>query len=176
MVATESSPSPERILRSALTLFSEKGYDATSVREICAASGITKPTLYHFYGSKEGVYRALIDGALDRMGEDITRALEEDGSLADRLRRLTLTYFEATRREPDLARFILALVHGPPGSTPHTDLLAFYDAVLTQVAHGCRRGGGARIPPGGAAGADPRPRRHPHRRRPERLDRLELIP
>ena len=134
MVATESSPSPERILRSALTLFSEKGYDATSVREICAASGITKPTLYHFYGSKEGVYRALIDGALDRMGEDITRALEEDGSLADRLRRLTLTYFEATRREPDLARFILALVHGPPGSAPHTDLLAFYDAILTQVA------------------------------------------
>ena len=134
MVATESSPSPERILRSALSLFSEKGYDATSVREICEASGITKPTLYHFYGSKEGVYRALIDGALERMGEDITRALEEDGSLADRLRRLTLTYFEATRREPDLARFILALVHGPPGSAPHTDLLAFYDSILTQVA------------------------------------------
>ncbi len=134
MVATESSPSPERILRSALSLFSEKGYDATSVREICAASGITKPTLYHFYGSKEGVYRALIDGALERMGEDITRALEEDGSLADRLRRLAVTYFEATRREPDLARFILALVHGPPGSTPHTDLLAFYDSILTQVA------------------------------------------
>jgi hypothetical protein len=68
------------------------------------------------------------------MKVDITRALEAGGSLADRLRRLTLTYFEATRREPDLARFIAALIHGPPSSAPHTDLLSFYDHVLTQVA------------------------------------------
>jgi TetR/AcrR family transcriptional regulator len=134
VVASETSPSSERILKSALTLFSERGYDATSVREICTASGITKPTLYHFYGSKEGVYRALVDGALDRMKVNITRALEEDGSLADRLRRLILTYFEATRREPDLARFIAALIHGPPSSAPRTDLLTFYDHVLAQVA------------------------------------------
>ena len=134
MVAAETSPSSERILQSALTLFSERGYDATSVREICTASGITKPTLYHFYGSKEGVYRALVDGALDRMKVDITRALEEDGSLADRLRRLTLAYFDATRREPDMARFIAALIHGPPSSAPHTDFLTFYDHVLAQVA------------------------------------------
>ena len=134
MVAAETSPSSERILQSALTLFSERGYDATSVREICTASGITKPTLYHFYGSKEGVYRALVDGALDRMRVDITRALEEDGSLADRLRRLTLAYFDSTRREPDMARFIAALIHGPPSSAPHTDFLTFYDHVLAQVA------------------------------------------
>src|SRR5689334_17982772 len=57
--------SPDRILKSALELFSSKGYEAASVREICEASGLTKPTLYHFYGSKEGVYRALVDGALD---------------------------------------------------------------------------------------------------------------
>jgi TetR/AcrR family transcriptional regulator len=134
MVTTETSSSPERILRSALTLFSEKGYDATSVREICAASGITKPTLYHFYGSKEGVYRALVDGALEHLGKDLTEALEQDGTLRDRLRRLTLAYFEAARQDPDLARFIVALIHGPPSSAPPTDFLTFYDDVLSQVA------------------------------------------
>jgi TetR/AcrR family transcriptional regulator len=51
------SPSTERILDHALKLFSTKGYDATSVREICEGAGITKLTLYHFFGSKEGVYR-----------------------------------------------------------------------------------------------------------------------
>ena len=132
-MTTDPISSPERILQSALSLFSEKGYDATSVREICEASGITKPTLYHFYGSKEGVYRALVDGTLESMRMQMTQALEEGGSLADRLRRLTLTYFDASRAEPDLARFILSLTHEPPSSAPRTDFLTFYDDVLAQV-------------------------------------------
>jgi AcrR family transcriptional regulator len=37
--------SSDRILLKALNLFSSKGYDATSVREICEAAEITKPTL-----------------------------------------------------------------------------------------------------------------------------------
>ena len=133
-MTTEPTPSPERILQSALRLFSEKGYDAASVREICEASGITKPTLYHFYGSKEGVYRALVDGTLERFREDMAGAIEAEGSLGDRLRRLTSTYFEAARSEPDLARFILALTHNPPSSAPRTDFLQFYDDILAVVA------------------------------------------
>jgi TetR/AcrR family transcriptional regulator len=139
VVSTEPIPSPERILQSALSLFSEKGYDATSVREICEASGITKPTLYHFYGSKEGVYRALVDGTLERVREDMARAVEGEGPLRDQLRRLTLIYFEAARREPDLARFILALTHNPPSSAPRTDFLQFYDGILALVAHAIKR-------------------------------------
>jgi len=133
-VTTDPSSSPERILQSALSLFSEKGYDATSVREICAASGITKPTLYHFYGSKEGVYRALVDGTLERVREDMAGAVDSEGSLRERLRRLTSTYFEAAKGEPDLARFILALTHDPPSSAPRTDFLPFYDGILALVA------------------------------------------
>ena len=132
-MATDPAPSPERILQSALSLFSEKGYDATSVREICQAAGITKPTLYHFYGSKEGVYRALVDGTLERFREGLARAVASGGSLRERLRRLTLAYFDAARAEPDLSRFILALIHDPPSSAPRTDFLKFYDDVLTHV-------------------------------------------
>jgi AcrR family transcriptional regulator len=139
-MATGASSSPERILKSALTLFSEKGYDATSVREICSASGITKPTLYHFYGSKEGVYRALVDDTLERLREDIARALAEDGPLRGRLRRLALTFFGAACAEPDLARFILALTHTPPSSAPRTDFLRFYDEILALVTRAIEEG------------------------------------
>lgn len=132
-MATDPAPSTERILQSALSLFSEKGYDATSVREICQAAGITKPTLYHFYGSKEGVYHALVDGTLERFQQDMARAVESGGPLRDRLRRLTLTYFEAARADPDLSRFILALLHDPPSSAPRTDFLRFYDDILALV-------------------------------------------
>jgi TetR/AcrR family transcriptional regulator len=114
-------------------LFSHKGYDATSVREICEAAGITKPTLYHFYGSKEGVYRALVDGALERFREGMERAVDAEGPLRERLRRLTQTYFDAARADPDLSRFILALTHDPPSSAPRTDFLRFYDDILSLV-------------------------------------------
>jgi TetR/AcrR family transcriptional regulator len=133
-VATEALRSNDRILKKALALFSEKGYDATSVREICEAAGITKPTLYYFYGSKEGVYRAIVEGALGRFQADVIGALGGEGSLRDRLVRMAQSYVEGTRREPDLARFVMALIHNSPRSAPATDLVGFYQAILDALA------------------------------------------
>jgi AcrR family transcriptional regulator len=127
-------PSSDRILLSALELFASKGYDATSVREICEAAGITKPTLYHFFGSKEGVYRALVDGALDDFHKAVTRALQRPGSAVDRLQRVGRAYFESARGRRDLLRFIFGLVHNPATSAPRTDFPRFYDEVVAQIA------------------------------------------
>ena len=133
-MATQALRSNDRILKKALELFSDKGYDATSVREICEAAGITKPTLYHFYGSKEGVYRAIVDGALERFQADLIHALGGEGSLRDRLVRMAQSYVEGTRREPELARFVMALIHNSPRSAPATDLVGFYQAILDALA------------------------------------------
>jgi AcrR family transcriptional regulator len=128
------SPSADRILLSALELFSSRGYDATSVREICEAAGITKPTLYHFYGSKEGVYRALVDGTLDDFRRQIVMAVEGQGTALVRLQRVARVYFESARARRDLVRFIFALVHNPPSSAPVTDFPRFYDEVVRRIA------------------------------------------
>jgi AcrR family transcriptional regulator len=144
MVATGIPRSNDRILKKALELFSEKGYDATSVREICEAAGITKPTLYHFYGSKEGVYRAIVEESLERFRADMVHALAGEGTLRDRLVRMACAYVDATLREPDLARFIMALIHNPPHSAPATDFVGFYEGILSEAARavdeGVRRG------------------------------------
>lgn len=128
------APSHGRILKSALGLFSSQGYDATSVREICEAAGVTKPTLYHFYGSKEGVYRAIVEGALERFAADVTDALGGGGMLRERLVRMAQAYVEATLRQPELARFIMALIHNPPRSAPATDFVGFYRTILDALA------------------------------------------
>jgi len=133
-VSTEPLRSNDRILKKALELFSEKGYDATSVREICEAAGITKPTLYHFYGSKEGVYRAIVEGALASFQANVIGAVRGEGSLRDRLVRMAQAYVEGTRKDPDLARFVMALIHNSPRSTPATDLVGFYQAILDALA------------------------------------------
>jgi AcrR family transcriptional regulator len=133
-MATSLGKSTDRILQKSLELFSSKGYDATSVREICAAAGITKPTLYHFYGSKEGVYRAIVEGALERFRLDMVRALGTQGALRDRLLRMARAYVDAGVREPDLARFVMALIHNPPRSAPATDFVGFYQGILDELA------------------------------------------
>jgi AcrR family transcriptional regulator len=133
-MATASVRSNDRILKKALELFSDKGYDATSVREICEAAGITKPTLYHFYGSKEGVYRALVEGALERFRADILSALTGQESLRLKLGRVARTYVDAAAREPELARFLMTLSHNPQHSAPATDFVGFYQGLLTELA------------------------------------------
>jgi AcrR family transcriptional regulator len=142
-VATILSKSTDRILKTALELFSSKGYDATSVREICEAAGITKPTLYHFYGSKEGVYRALVDGTLESFRRDLIARLEEPGTAPDRLRRVARGYFENGQQQRDVMRFIFSLIHNPPDSAPRTDFTRFYDEVVAEIGR-CVEDGVAR--------------------------------
>jgi AcrR family transcriptional regulator len=131
-------------LLKAIELFSTKGYDATSVREICEAAGITKPTLYHFYGSKEGVYRAIVDGALEDFRRNLMAAIQMGGTPSETLRRIGRTHFANVRRDASLLRFILALVHSPASSAPRTDFPKYYEEIVARIAEvvddGVRRG------------------------------------
>lgn len=50
-----------RILREAFTLFAEKGFAATSLGDVAAAAEISKPGVLHHFGSKEGLYSAVLE-------------------------------------------------------------------------------------------------------------------
>ena len=56
-----SARTRQRLLDSALTLFSQRGYSATGIREILQASEVTQPTLYHHFADKASLLQALID-------------------------------------------------------------------------------------------------------------------
>ena len=51
----------EMIMRCAKTLLYAKGYDAVGVQEIVDKAGVTKPTLYYYFGSKLGLLKTLIE-------------------------------------------------------------------------------------------------------------------
>src|SRR3954454_23421821 len=53
----------EQMVDAALELFTERGFDDVSMDEIAARAGITKPMLYSYFGSKEGLYLACIERA-----------------------------------------------------------------------------------------------------------------
>jgi AcrR family transcriptional regulator len=56
-------------------LFAEHGYHGVSMDQIAAASGITKPMLYDYFGSKEGLFLACMERARGRLFEAIGGAV-----------------------------------------------------------------------------------------------------
>lgn len=91
MTSTTIADAPrtrERILDAALTLFAERGYDATSMREISEQLGITKAALYYHFDSKADIVRSML--------ADTERKVSELAAWA-----------RAQPRTPDLRRQVL---------------------------------------------------------------------
>ena len=65
----KSREKKQRIYRIAMKMFSEYGYEQTTIRDICKKAGITTSTFYNFFGDKDGVllqfyYEILSKGAM----------------------------------------------------------------------------------------------------------------
>ena len=55
--------------------FASKGLDGTSVEEIAALAGISKPVLFEHFGGKEGLYTAVVESEIAVLHESLTQAL-----------------------------------------------------------------------------------------------------
>lgn len=69
----------ERIIYESLRLFSEKGFDGVSMREIAAAVDIKAASLYAHFKGKEAIYQAIVDTMKQRYNQE-TMLLHIDGS------------------------------------------------------------------------------------------------
>jgi AcrR family transcriptional regulator len=69
------------LLDKALLLFAKLGYEGCSVREIVELAGVTKPTLYHYFQSKEGVLEAVLEKKLRPLIQRLKLASEYHGDL-----------------------------------------------------------------------------------------------
>src|SRR5688500_8991320 len=64
-------------LEQAQSVFCRLGYDAASVSELTKAMGINSPSLYAAFGSKEGLFRAVMDRYAQQRVQYLEAALEE---------------------------------------------------------------------------------------------------
>lgn len=97
------------ILDEALKLFAARGYDGVGVQQICAAAGVTKPTLYHYFGSKGGLLSALVQERSAPFRDALAAATDYKGNLPVTLQRVATVYFDFARQEPLLYRLLIGL-------------------------------------------------------------------
>ena len=107
---------PRDLARVAARLFATHGYEATSVRMIVEAAGVTKPTLYYHFGSKEGLAQAVLTLPMEALAEAMRGCLAQRLDPVESLVTIIEAHFVFCREDPDCARFFFALLFGPQGS------------------------------------------------------------
>ena len=107
----DSQKKRTEIIRRATKLFLQKGFDATSTNDICAYAKLTKPSLYHYFESKNhllfSVHMRTIETVLYPFLEEVMLIKEPDKRLETMVREFTRTICS----HPEL-RFLL---HGTLG-------------------------------------------------------------
>jgi AcrR family transcriptional regulator len=72
----------EQLLDIGRRLFAEKGLEGTSIEEIAAQAGVSKPVVYEHFGGKEGLYAVVVDREVERFLDMATTLLEGDDTMA----------------------------------------------------------------------------------------------
>ncbi len=90
----------EMIMQCAKTLFYAKGYDAVGVQEIVDKAGVTKPTLYYYFGSKLGLLKTLIEETFQEFRMILHEAADMEQRIEETLYQVAYRYcmfFESDR-------------------------------------------------------------------------------
>ena len=97
----------ERIFRSALDLFAQKGFLETTVEDITNAADVGKGTFFNYFPSKDHILLAFGEMQLARLREAVEEARQTNEPLPKFLRSLTTRMTEEPARNPDLIRVLL---------------------------------------------------------------------
>lgn len=115
MIPANNNPSQiktqQQILTATLSLFSNKGYFNTSIRDISRESGVSIGSIYHHFKDKEGVASAVYNNLLDRMLAELTTIKTNNTTAHDRCRAVIAFLFDITEQEPEVMEFMLYSKH-----------------------------------------------------------------
>jgi AcrR family transcriptional regulator len=78
-------------------LFAERGFARTSMEELARRAGVTKPVIYELFESKDGLFRACVDRAIEHMAASIVEAFRSETEPEARLRAGGLAFLRFAR-------------------------------------------------------------------------------
>ena len=113
----EAAVTRATLLRTALTLFSTKGYAATSIDDITKAAKMTRGALYYHFTNKADLYNTLVEEVSARGADIVQGAVTEGGMFLDILKRVfvrQLAYIEENKE----ARAVMELALFKTGTHP----------------------------------------------------------
>ena len=95
------------LLGAARRLFSQRGFDGTSVRAITREAGANLGAVTYHFGSKRSLYAAVLEQGLRPIAERVRAAARSEGTALERMLRVVEAYFEHFEAHPDLPHLLL---------------------------------------------------------------------
>jgi AcrR family transcriptional regulator len=122
----------ERLLKATVEVVSSKGYAATTVRDLLAASRLSRRTYYDLYGDKEACYLDAFEVVAGQIETRVTAALELGESARERIRLALegLAGFCADEPQAACACLVESLAAGQAGRGVRADLIERLAAVV----------------------------------------------
>jgi AcrR family transcriptional regulator len=81
-----SRPREADLLRTAIRLFRERGFHATSMQDLAEGLGMNRGSLYHYIDSKDDLLWSIVSGALRQLDDQLRPILEAEAPGRERLR------------------------------------------------------------------------------------------
>jgi AcrR family transcriptional regulator len=106
--------SRERVLDAAERLMAEHGYTAATVAALTEAAGIPMSSIYHYFGSKDGVLQAVLERGSKRLFAEIPVLTTRPRRPVEHLRATVEAFAEAFDRNDDVMRLLVAMAAQPP--------------------------------------------------------------
>jgi AcrR family transcriptional regulator len=89
----------QALLTAAARLFNERGFHATSLDDVAASLGVTKPVIYHYLGTKDQVLLACLRVGVQQLQEAADEASRGGGDGLTQLRRFLVRYAEVNMED-----------------------------------------------------------------------------
>lgn len=119
------------LLSAGRRVFARTGFDGASVRQITSAAGTNLGAITYHFGSKRGLYNAVLAEQLSPLVERVGRAAASEGSPLRRLERVVEVFFDHLAANPDLPRLLLQEVAA--GKTPPKEVVAIVQRNLMHI-------------------------------------------
>lgn len=106
-MSTIEVDTPTRLLDAAEAAFARAGYSGAKLADIARGAGIRRSSLLYHFGSKQGLYSAVVERVFDDLGLALVRVMEGDEEFEDRVRGMVETFARFLDRRPGLAPVLL---------------------------------------------------------------------
>ena len=130
----------EKLMTAALGLFTEKGFAGASTREIVKRAGVTKPTLYYYFPSKEDLYQVLIEDDFGRFNGALAGIAGRPGTAPERLVGVATYCLEHCRKRPQEVKLTLMALYRGDTFAPEVDIVTPAMASIGIIAGVIREG------------------------------------
>jgi AcrR family transcriptional regulator len=107
----ELTPMEGRILRAAVKLFAEKGFDATTVQEVVAAAEVTKGALYHYFDSKDDLLYEIYHSLIGIQTADLDAIIAQDLGAKETVRAILINLVVTTAARIDETAVFVREMH-----------------------------------------------------------------